>query len=141
MQSSGLTLARPGRAPTALAWRRPSHSRRGLRRRTVSLAASSAARLLQRPDRGRTLAQDHLCSLRSQRLLHPAGSGRSPTDLGGLRYRRTDSRWLSPDCPACTLLRSPPAPARSPASVAAAQDQAQSIPLPPPRPPLSTRAR
>ena len=56
MQSPGLTLARSGRAPTALAWRRRPHGRRCLRRRTVPLAASCAARLLHRPDRDRTLA-------------------------------------------------------------------------------------
>ena len=86
MQSPGLALARSSGAPTALAWRRRPHGRRCLRRRTAPLAASSAAPLLHRPDRDRALAQDHLCAFRSQRLLHPAGSGRTAADPGGLRY-------------------------------------------------------
>ena len=39
MQSPSSTLARSSRAPTALAWRRPPHRRRCLRRRAASLAA------------------------------------------------------------------------------------------------------
>ena len=140
MQSPGFALARSSRAPTALAWRRPPHRRRCLRRRTAPLAASCAASLLHRPDRDRALAQDHLCSLRSQRLLHPAGSGRTAVDLGGLRYQRAHSRWLLRDRPSCTHLRSPPARARSRASGSRAQDQAQSIPLHARRPLGASRA-
>ena len=50
-------------------------------RRTTPLAVSCAALLLHRPGRDGAFAQDHLCSLRSQQLLHPARSGGQAVDL------------------------------------------------------------
>ena len=81
----------------ALAWRRPSHCRRCLSGRTAAPAASGSTSVPYGSNRGRAFAQDHLCSLRSQRLLHPAQCRRTAIDLGGFRYECAHSRRIDGD--------------------------------------------
>ena len=123
-----------GRATTA------APSREVFAEEQPASAASSAASFHHRPDRDRALAQDHLCSLRSQRLLHPAGSGRPAADPGGLRHLRAHSGWRRGDRPPSALLRPPPTGARSGSSGSRAEDQAQSFPRHARRPLGASRA-
>ena len=97
MQSPGLALARssrasPGPGPAATIARSPMSSPKNRPR----LLPHAAASVPHRPHRDRAFGQDHLCPLRSQRLLHPAGSRRTAVDAGGLRYTRAHSRRRHP---------------------------------------------